>query len=257
MRNYTAPLLITGSPRSGTSALAATLLRMSPAVAISHEWGSFLARPCDRMRRLCDVAPEFFVNHPLRATSCGATGFMEYLRQTSRTPQQIHTTAYGSSTVYGDKFPSSYLAQGMQTLLDYPSARFIVTLRDGRDVIASQLRTNKAVAAASRAHWAQHDSVSRAQELWLQCMRSWETLKPQLTSDQYMELRYEEAVADPLVKLHEVAVFAGISVDDAELKIAVRGYKPTHVGAWRTEQPDIMLELGAPFREMLQKWNYL
>jgi hypothetical protein len=160
--------------------------------------------------------------------------------------------AYGEAAVYGDKLPIGYLTQGKQILVSYPGTRFIVTLRDGRDVVTSQLRADK-----SKGHWAQYDSAAKAQELWLRCMQSWETLKPQLTPDQYMELRYEEAVADPLVKLREVVDFASIAVTDAELKAAVQGYRPTHVGAWRTEQPDIMSELGAPFKEMLQKWNYL
>lgn len=54
--------------------------------------------------------------------------------------------------------------------------------------------------------------------------------------DQALELRYEDLVADPQPRLHEVLEFCGLAADPARIDAAVAGLDAQRAGAWREDE---------------------
>lgn len=81
----------------------------------------------------------------------------------------------------------------------WPEARFIHLVRDPRDVAPSCIGMG----------WA--GNVWTGVERWREAEDLWTTLKAKLTSDRYLEVRYELLLQDPEAVLTQVCQFLGLS----------------------------------------------
>lgn len=118
-----------------------------------------------------------------------------------------------------------------------PGARFVMIVRDGRDVAASFLRRDgKAIAGARR--WLRENEILRAAEARPDALR----------------LRYEDLIVDPEGSLRTVCDFAGLPFDAAMLRFhetprlwfgteairkgsGRRGAEHRHLRNWQVNQP--------------------
>ncbi len=96
----------------------------------------------------------------------------------------------------------------------FPQARFIHLLRDARDCAKS------AVAAGFAGN------VYHGLEPWMKSEESWDRLRPRLAPHQYIEVRYEELVAEPEKVLTRICEFLGLSFEPKMLDLSSTTYEP-------------------------------
>lgn len=110
-----------------------------------------------------------------------------------------------------------------------PKARFIHLLRDPRDVARSCVQMG----------WAGNTWFGA--DRWLQAEKEWDDLRKQLKKDEYLEIRYEELVGNPVETLKKVAAFVGVSYEDAFLSYPERSRyaapKASLAFAWKERMP--------------------
>jgi Sulfotransferase family len=223
------PFFIVGNDRSGT-----TMLRLAldhGGVAIPPE-SMFLVdfAPVRRRGGLDDpeAAAAFLRrvwSHP-RVRAWGLAGdppavppglgHEEAYRFAVEAPFHSYAAARGKPR-WADKTPL-YLAYIDELAAVWPDARFVVLVRDGRDVALSLLRVpfgpNNVWAAAR--FWAQGIRLGlEAAERHPGCV---------------LTVRYEDVVADPAPELRRTCEFLGLAYDDAMLGV---GINTGSVGNWR------------------------
>jgi hypothetical protein len=87
----------------------------------------------------------------------------------------------------------------------FPKARYIHMIRDGRDVSISYARTP---------WW--HDSLTENLERWhYEITKISDDAQFLLSSNQYLEVRYEDFVTNPKEQLHRISKFIGVSFQKA------------------------------------------
>lgn len=204
------PVYVIGAPRSGTTWIQ-NMLGSHPAVCAPQETGlfhSFLSvwqakwdqeladssRPDARRRGLASVL-----------TTEQFTGL---LRRNALDVYRAALHAKPGASVLLDKEPSNTLHTPLVVEV-FPEARFIHLVRDGRDVAASMVAAHEGwardwapatVADAARS-WRQHVAAGR---------RAGDLGRP------YLEVRYEDLLAEPVDRLLELFAFAGVDSTRAE-----------------------------------------
>jgi hypothetical protein len=122
-----------------------------------------------------------------------------------RTLYAAYAAHHGKSR-YGDKTPSYVMSMDLLAST-FPESRFVHLIRDGRDVTLSYLAT-------------EFGSTTLGQGAidWNRFVRSGRAVGARLGSGRYLEVRYEELVAEPERVLGEVCAFVGLPYDDAMLR---------------------------------------
>lgn len=87
----------------------------------------------------------------------------------------------------------------------WPDARFIHILRDPRDVARSCIQMG----------WA--GNTWKGVERWIEAEQIWNKLKTKLKPDQYIEITYENLIAQPPEVLAQICNFMGVEYDEAML----------------------------------------
>lgn len=150
------------------------------------------------------------------------------------------------------RFAAKLTGPGRITFLSsiFPDARFIHVIRDGRPVVESLLRqrfwrekggltgpfwngTPKHLLREWEASGRNPDVLAALQ--WRHVVQSIRADAAVLPAESYMELRYEDFVADPKKSLAAVCLFAGLSIDQRLLATSEKG--------------------GGSFRNMNEKWR--
>jgi hypothetical protein len=80
----------------------------------------------------------------------------------------------------------------------WPNAKYIYIYRDPRDVANSVMQMG----------WA--GNVYVASDHWLKAEAEWSLLKPHLTADKWIEVRYEELIANTVPELRRICEFMGV-----------------------------------------------
>ena len=241
------PFFIVGAGRSGTTLLR-LMLDAHPRLAIPPE-SHFVV---GLQRRFGDVpgpeAVEALLAHPR---------FREWaldpgrVRRTlgARAPASwaelfdaafsLYAAQHGKAR-WGDKTPD-YARHLAKVRRIFPDARFVHLIRDGRDVAAS----------LARVPW-YRGSVARAAHDWVKSVRRARTAG--LRRDEYLEVRYEDLVADPETALRRVCAHLGEEWSEAMLDYPDRaGEKvPERRSVWheRTRRPVSDERVGAWRREL-------
>lgn len=90
-------------------------------------------------------------------------------------------------------------------LIDHllPTSRFVHIIRDGRDVAVSTMSTHR------RLGHGQGD-IYNASRVWHECITQARASGAKLGPDRYLEVRYEDLMADPVARLSPVFRFCGL-----------------------------------------------
>lgn len=260
-QKWGAPLLITGCARTGTSALA-RLLSRHPRICIFNEYHLYYKSKefCNVWHRIRGMTED---NPPPDCISDDSAAMVARLERDLPSPvpctearKWLFDQASGILEIYGDKMPYKYLCT-MNTVADhFPKAKFLITVRDGRDVVASQiLRYHEAVRAGNKPeHWMQ-PTVEKAEYLWLQSARTWLELRPNPPLP-CLEVRYEQATRDPTSLARSICEFTGMNYREEEFRTFARKYRPVHVAKWQEEGLDLENRLSSEFLDALEQLGY-
>lgn len=217
------PLFLVGMPRSGTKLLRDMLnqaerIRFSP---IETEFLPYWVRHWDeypnlqtragfaRFHRRCTQLP-FFVENAERGVEVGCEAWFRACK--AFTPPAVFEALMRTvlalepeddETIWGDKSPS-YISHLPLLAREFPEAKFVHIIRDVRDCSLS-------------AHKAWGKSLLRAAQRWQDDVSKCRADGRNLGAGKYMELRYEDLLADPRATLGSVCAFLGVSMSEQML----------------------------------------
>lgn len=127
---------------------------------------------------------------------------------------------YGRSRgkpLVGDKSPG-YVREMTRLHACWPEAKFVHLIRDGRDVWLSVAGWKKADRTLGRfATWTQ-DPVATTALWWERSVRLGREAGTSLGPIRYLEVRYEDLVADPARECWALCAFLGLPYDEAMLR---------------------------------------
>jgi Sulfotransferase family len=242
------PVIILGVRRSGTTLLRVMLDR-SASLAIPDE-SYFVPQLARRHRGTVD--PTAFVDDLRRLPTLDEWGLSpglvaKRLRPGMRTGEAIAAVFEAYAAVrgkprWGDKTP---LYMQHLPLLErlFPSARFVHLIRDGRDAALSFLSVPAGIMTEGWGH--PRDARGFALQ-WATEVRDARTLGRRAGAERYLELRYEDLVADVATTLARVCGFAGLAYDDGML-----GY----VGQTDSARKEHQQRLNEPPRVGVRDWR--
>ena len=119
---------------------------------------------------------------------------------------------------WGDKTPLYMQFLPMLERL-FPDALFVHLVRDGRDAALSFLAVPEGIMTAG---WGHPRDVAGFACQWATEVRDARELGRRVGSERYLELRYEDLVAQPGRELERVCTFAGLAYDDGMLEYVGR-----------------------------------
>lgn len=225
MQQFSGPLFLVGSPRSGTKLLRG-LLNRHPLIGLCDPESHFI--------------PYLFQKHG-GDPACFAADLDRLFADFDRTPFQIYCRSQGRAVmtragfealagagtwsgafevilrfyaeggggpqaVWGDKTPS-YVREMELLKRIFPAARFLHIVRDPRDV-----------ALSARRAWGH--SPLRTAAKWARDMEAAQRGAEPLGQD-YMRVYYEQLLADPEAELRRISAFAGRPYEDRMTRLAV------------------------------------
>jgi hypothetical protein len=211
------PLLVLGVRRSGTTLLRVMLDRHSE-LALPDE-SYFVPQLADRHLRRVD--PDEFVddlrridtlaewNVPLDEVRARLTKGMP-IGAAIATVYAVYASERGKAR-WGDKTPM-YM-QNLRLLERlFPDAHFVHLIRDGRDAAMSFLSMPEGLMTES---WMQPRSVADFASQWRREVHAARRLGRRVGDRRYLEVRYEDLVADVEAVLREISLFAGFAYEPA------------------------------------------
>lgn len=210
------PLFVIGAPRSGTTWIQ-NMLGAHPEVCAPQELGLFHGYLSGWKAKWDEELQDSTRSDARRrGLPAALTGdeFRDLLRRTAVDIYRVASRSKPSMRVLLDKEPSNTFHSDLVADL-FPEARFIHLLRDGRDVAAS-------LVAAGREEWARDWAPTRVAD----AARTWQdhvvaARRARSVERPYLEVRYEDLLADPVGSLLHLFDFAGVGRDaDAAARIA-------------------------------------
>lgn len=264
------PLLILGVSRSGTTLLRVMLDRNSQ-LAVPDE-SFFVPLLADRHIRRVDVNE--FVDDVRRLKTVEEWGVpLDRLRArlTDRMPiaraiaaiYEVYAEEQGKPR-WGDKTPM-YMRHVLLLRRLFPGAQYVHLIRDGRDAALSFLSLPEGIAFQT---WAHPTRAADFAALWRTEVARARRIGRKLGPGRYLEVRYEDLVAEPEPVLQRICAFAGLPYEKAmrehggsgseervhqqSLKRPVTGglrdwraeMNPRDVGAFEGVAGDLLAELG-------------
>jgi hypothetical protein len=195
------PIVVFGSPRSGTSYLN-RLLNEHPDVYLTEE-----ARLFVWMHHSLNLMGDtrFVRKHRERFIEHVRVSYPELIRS-------FYRELKPSARYWGDKNPH-YAAPENQGCLEaiaelFPGTHFIHLIRDGRDVVISLMRKG----------WTSFDE---AHDIWMNHVDIGSRFGAQ-ASARYLEIRYEDVVYDDVAAARRLFGFLGIELHEGVLKFCQR-----------------------------------
>jgi hypothetical protein len=209
-------LFVVGCERSGTT-MFRSMLDASSSIAMPPESHFIISMATRHEMNTTPFAVERFLNllfehHRFRLwpldpdavrTAMAAEPPADY-PEAIRRLYACYASAHGKAR-YGDKTPK-YLRDLRPLAKLFPEARFVHLLRDGRDVASALLA----------ADWGPR-RLSEGALHWQAVVEPGWNAGRALGPARYLEVKYEDLVADPAPVLHRVCAFADIAFDEAML----------------------------------------
>ncbi|MDP6060835.1 MAG: sulfotransferase [Pirellulaceae bacterium] len=131
----------------------------------------------------------------------------------------------------------------------WPDARFIHIMRDGRDVARSVVQMG----------WAGNvwDGTGR----WITAEKMWQQMRCHLPADRWIELKYEDLVADADGSMQRICRFIGVPMDKAVFDYAKTSTydlpDPTLISRWKQHTSDYQVQLvESRIGDMLRERGY-
>lgn len=218
----TPPLFVLGVSRSGTTLLRVILDR-SPGIAIPDET-FFIPQLAHRHSGLVD--PEKFLDDIRRLPRLAAWGvssedFAARLQPGMSVGEALDAvfSAYAAKhgkPRWGDKTPMYMRHLGLIERL-FPDAQYVHLIRDGRDAALAFLDMPEGVVTKT---WAHPRSPTGFACEWRTEVRRARELGRRLGPSRYLEVRYEDLVADTAGVVRTVCDFAGLPFEPAMLEYA-------------------------------------
>ncbi len=252
MANSVFPMLV-GCGRSGTT-LVRNVLNTHPDLAITHEahFVGPLARERHRFESDSGLLTEPFLNaiysdpnfvrqdvdRKQLAASMNRERPSDYADAVRRV---FETYAAGQKkSLYGDKTPGSVSHMKLLGRL-FPESRFIHIIRDGRAVALSYME---------RPEWGPNTAAEAAHH-WVSRVRKGRQAADYLGPGRYLEVRYEEMVADPESVTRAMCVFLGLEYD--EQMLSYEESSAQLIAASKT--PGAFVNLAKPVTSGLRDWT--
>jgi hypothetical protein len=222
-RSNSSPFFIVGSERSGTTLLM-VMLGNHPRLAVPevtwyyprfraylHTYGD-LTRPGNFRTLVSEMI--FGLKTPLLGLCLNPATVVDELVAKTKAPTfaeafRVILETYADAVHkprWGEKTPHN-LYYVREILQDFPGAKIINLVRDGRDVAVEQLRS----AFGPR-------NVYAAAKIWKKVQQTADTVRHELPPSTWLDVRYEELVSNPVEVLTEVTAFLGESFDPATLE---------------------------------------
>ena len=222
------PIFLVSTERSG-STLLRLMLDHHPNIIFEHESDYIVDLVSDD-----GTLPSLAEFHDILNKTCG----FDYHIDRSLNYQDLVTdflrqklarsgkTGYIGATLHKNFNRLTYL---------WPDARFIHLIRDPRDVTRSVVQKG----------WA--GNLYHAAEWWIDAERCWDALVSRLSTDRFIEVRYENLVARPEDELSRICKWIGVSFDPEMLEYqttAIQYPKPNPALAyqWKKKLSLIFLE---------------
>jgi Sulfotransferase family len=203
---------VCGVTRSGTT-LVRLMLDAHPDLAIPGEthWVPKLIKAAERGKQSADDYADLIIDHKRWGDfHLDAEELRERIRKidppTAADVIRAFYLTYAEregKTRYGDKTPG-YVQEMPRIQRVLPEARFVHIIRDGRDVSLSHLRMN----------WGP-ETYAESARLWRNRIRKARKQAPKI--DHYMEIRFEDLVADTEGVLRRVCDFIELDFDPVML----------------------------------------
>lgn len=241
-------LLITGSVRSGTTAVC-EFLSKSPGIiipaefAMYSEWGD-----PNNYRRIEYMVGAKVNNRILYYKGIHGDSFARRLHKIKATGKQslemLVNLCPDTVEVFGDKLPITYVSKADKLLSMFDNLKIMIMMRDGRDVMESQVR--RAKDADYEVFWHEKD-IRSAESIWLNTTKDIEKLEK---SDRILIYKYEDLLTNPYMFIESVSNFI-----EKDVKMVENFFKPSEFD-WRIEYPDLMSFLSDEFKEKLKKFGY-
>ena len=215
----TPPIVILGVSRSGTTLLKEMLDRHSQLAIPSesyfvpqlwHRHGAEAERDAfvEDLRRLARVAEWGVDPEEVRRRLPERAPFHEAVQAIYR----VYAEARGK-TRFGDKTPA-YM-QALDALeRAFPGAWYVHIVRDGRDACLSFL----AMRRRPRFNWARPRGVAGFAAQWRREVERGRRFGATTAFGRYVELRYEDLVAEPARRLREICEFLGLEFEPRMLE---------------------------------------
>jgi len=216
------PIMVVGVDRSGTTLLS-LMLDSHSRIAIPYE-SKFFMRYHNMPDQLGNLAEpearraliERMLNEP-SVRQWGHTvaiGDVELDRCTSLASSidalySAHARACGKD-IWGDKTPSYITSLHVLNAL-FPEARFIHIIRDGRDVASSLVQ-----------QWWGPNDFAEAMRYWHERVSCARKMLRMLPENRFIEVRFEDLVANPRNTLESITTFLGLDFEEAMLDAYTR-----------------------------------
>jgi hypothetical protein len=248
-RASASPLIIVGCPRSGTTFLSRTVNRFLD-LHIARDGGVFIrfhralpayhgaAEPEDMRRLIDDLYRDVmfrtrFLERGLKLSQAELYDTLTELSFPALVRQIFVETARSRGKHYwGNKRPS-YALHFAEVDAIFPGAKMVHIVRDGRDVVLSMRRASHLLVEKN---W--YYAASDWNEHVLRARRAGQRLGP----ERYLEIKYEDLLADPVEVFRTMLEFIGTGPDAHRQLEKVRAGIKKRVRAnnhdkWRTQMP--------------------
>lgn len=251
-------IIITSAPRSGSTPLA-KLLGQQKDIFVTNELGTYDDWNNSNKWQNYIGSKEwinFVANKEIfEAHALDLYDFRRQVIDNKLGGKQIFKWMLDNTRVklLGDKCPITYLRNMPIFMNKFPNAKFIIAIRDGRDVIASQIRGYKKWPPGSpdhAAHWMK-SSIIEAQSLWLNISKLTLKVMDIVPDDRLLVYKYEEAVRRPDDFCVQLSNFLNVEVKNINAY-----FKATNLNSWKEAHPTMMNELSADFKDMLRYFDY-
>ena len=209
-----APVVLLGVSRSGTTLLK-EMLDQHPSLAIPPE-SYFIPQLWDRHGEWPD--PERFVNDISRLARVREWGVTpaDVRERISDQPAfadaiQAVYRAYADTRGkprFGDKTPA-YMQRLDVLERAFPDAQYVHLVRDGRDAGLSFIEMRR----RPRFNWARPRGLAAFAAQWRREVEGARRFGRERAAGRYLELRYEDLLADPELTLRELCGFLGLEFD--------------------------------------------
>ena len=206
------PVFVIGSPRSGTT-LVRLILDSHPRISCGEE-----------THFLRDLEAIVGRNWGLVATyGLDRSWWLDHIRSLYG-EFQAEVLARSGKARWAEKDPTYTLHLRFIDEL-FPDALYVHLLRDGHDVVAS-----------FRDRWGYVSAARAARGEWARYVNAARDLGARLPAGRYLELRYEDLVADPVAQGRRLFEFLGEPWDPAVLELDPAAHRATERYQWFTAQ---------------------
>ena len=262
-------LIIGGCYRSGTSIVTVMLAKHSQVLLTNELWNY---RSLDvvntKLQNLSNKYPYIGDNTSTIARDTLGDNFRGFLDSFDRDKITSIYDLYSRLIKFSNKYPRYCGDKVPEYILDienitkiYSNSRLIVCIRDGRDVIESQIKRYKYfmdINGTVRNHWwtkrTIEDCINDTGRNWLHYMNVWDITKKNLKVP-YYELFYKNLILNPEDEAERLSKF--LNIEELELfKIFKSNINSDTYNSWKYTIPNINSKLPSAWKQMLKKYGF-